>query len=148
MDDTFAFIHENIVSYNHKPNSPEKIDEDQTMPDIETSPAKEKNQTTTNEKEQEKEKAQSTVHDSMSNTSLIQEEILSLKRKNPIESLKRLQKLRKVSIGSKSSHSSDAPLADIENDSINLLIQQLKANIFEVGLLNDIEGDTRLGINV
>lgn len=52
------------------------------------------------------------------------------KRKNPNEALKRLQKLRKLSTSSKSSHSSDASLDDTSNDSVNLLIQQLKSNIF------------------
>lgn len=39
-------------------------------------------------------------------------------------------------------------LAHTGDDSMNLLIQQPKENIFEVDLLNFIEGDTRLGTDI
>lgn len=44
----------------------------------------------------------------------------------------------------KSAHSSDSPLVDTGNDAINLLVQQLKANIFEADLLVTIEEDANL----
>lgn len=75
-----------MILYDPKPNSPKNIGEEQTMPDVETSLVKEKNQTTTNEKE----KTLATIHDSSLKTSLSQEQILSLKIKNPTEALKRL----------------------------------------------------------
>lgn len=93
-------------------------------------------------------KTQPIIHDSSSNTSLSQEEILALKRNNPTKALKRIQKLHKFSTGSRSSQSSDALLADIGDNSMNLLIQQLKENIFKVYLLISIEGDAQLGFDI
>lgn len=56
--------------------------------------------------------------------------------------------MHKLSFWSKSSQSSDASLADTGDDLVNLLIQQLKANIFEFNLLGAIEGDARLGTSI
>lgn len=139
-----AFVHDNIISGDLKPINPEKVDKEKTMPDVEIAPATKKNPTTTTDKEQ----AQAIVHDSASNSYWIQEEILALKRKKPIEALERLQILCMLSTSSKFGHSSDASLADTGNESVNLLIQQWKDNIFESDLLNAIEGDSRLGTDI
>lgn len=120
------------------------MEHQQPIPNIKIVPTEKENQPATVTEKQ----AHPVVHDSPSNTFLSQEEILDLKRNNPIGDLKRIQKLCKLSIGSKSSQSSDASLADISNDSVNLLIQQLKANIFEVDLLSAIEVDTQLGTDI
>lgn len=117
---------------------------EQPIPNVKSVPTKKENQPATVTEKQ----AQPAIHESSSNTSLSQEEILALKRKNPTKALKRLQKLCKLSIGSRSSQSSDDSLADIGDNSVNLLIQQLKSNIFEVDLLNAIEGDTRLSTDI
>lgn len=117
-DDTTASIHDNIIQDNPKPKSPKKTDEEQTMPDVETASASEKHQTISSEKEE----AQNTVHDSESNTSLNQEEILAMKRKNLTKAMKRLQKLHKLSTDSRSNHFSDASLDDTWNESVNLQI--------------------------
>lgn len=84
----------------------------------------------------------------MSKTSLSQIEIIALKRKNPTKILKRLQMLRRLSMDTKSAHSSDSPLDDTGNDAINLLVQQLKANIFKADLLIDIKEDANLGNDI
>lgn len=76
------------------------------------------------------------IQDFSSNTSLSKEETLAIKRKNPTEALRRLQKLHMLSTGTKSSNSSSASLAYASEGTVNLLIQQLKDDIFEVDLLN------------
>lgn len=73
---------------------------------------------------------------------------MAIKRKNQIEALRILQKLCKLSIDTRSSNSYDASLGDAGEGPLNLLIQQLKANIFEVNLLNAIEGHTQFGIDI
>lgn len=70
-------VHDSIISDGPKPNSSEKVDEEQTFPDVKIVAAIEKKPTATSNKD----KIQSTIHDSVSNTSLSQEEILALKRK-------------------------------------------------------------------
>lgn len=127
-----------------QPDSPVKTNEEQAMPNIEIVPVTENDQPNNRQPKQ----TQADVHDSMSNTSLSLEEILALKIKKPTKALKRLQKIRKLSTRSRSSHSFDASLANNGNDSINFLIQELKANISKVDLLNAIEGDARLGDDI
>lgn len=56
--------------------------------------------------------------------------------------------MRRLLTGTRSSHSSIDSLADASEISVNLLIQQLKANIFEFDLLNAIKGDVHLGTNI
>lgn len=53
-----------------------------------------------------------------------------------------------LSIGTKSSNSSSASFDDASEGVVNLLIQQLKVDIFEFHLLTCIEGDAQLGINI
>lgn len=93
-----AFVQDNITHDDPKPKIPEKTNEEQANPNVET-PPKEKDPPTNNEKNQ----AQAGIHDSSSNTSLRQEEILALKRNNQTEALKILQILRKLLTGSRSS---------------------------------------------
>lgn len=135
-----ASVHDNL--YQDDPNTKilKNMEEDQTTPNVETVPTEEKDQPTIVEENQ----AQPIIHDSSSNTSLGQEETLAIERKNPTESLRRLQKLLSLSIGSRSSHFSDASLADVGEGSMNLLMQQLKANIF----LNAIKKDTQIGFEI
>lgn len=68
--------------------------------------------------------------------------------KNPSDAFRRLQKLRMLSTNKRSSNSYDVSLADASQGSVNLLIQELKANIFETNLFNAIECDTQLGIDI
>lgn len=56
--------------------------------------------------------------------------------------------MHKFSTDIRSSNSSNASLADTSEGSVNLLIQQLKANIFEVYLLNSIKGDAQIGTDI
>lgn len=84
------------------------------------------------------------IQDISFNTSLSRYEILSIKKKNRTKSLRRLQKLRKLST-SAGSNSSNAFVVDASKGSINLMIQQLKAYIFEIYLYKSNEEDANFG---
>lgn len=70
------------------------------------------------------------------------------KQKNHTGALRRLQKLHKLSTSTRSSNSYNASLADVSEGSVNLLIQQIKANIFEIDILNAIKEEAQLGIGI
>lgn len=76
------------------------------------------------------------------------EEILAMKKRNPIEALRRLQNLRKLSNKTNSLNSSNAFVTDVSDGSVNLVIQPLKANVFNDGLFKAIDRDVKLGVDI
>lgn len=135
FDNTLASVHNNLSQDNPQTEKGfEVVNEEPTQHGVKNIQTEEEKQFTVvggNPKP--------VIQDYSSNTSLSQKEILSTKRKNPSKALRRLQNLRKLSTDTKSSNSYSASLADTSEGVVNLLIQLLKANIFEVELLTTIE---------
>lgn len=57
---------------------------------------------------------------------------MAIKKKNLEEALRHLQKLCRLSTKTNSSNSYNVLVVDVSESALNLMIQQIKANIFDV----------------
>lgn len=82
-----------------------------------------------------------------SNNTLTQEEILSMKQQNPIETLRKLQILRQASTEVHPYSLTSMPIPEMDA-SVTLKLQQLKTYLFEHEVLAIIEEEEALGIDI
>lgn len=81
------------------------------------------------------------VHDLYSNTSLIQEEIMTIESRNPAEALRRMVKSRGSSSTGRTLSSSYMSGGEIDVGIVTALVGQLKAKVFDVDFFKVVGDD-------
>ncbi|CAI8584315.1 unnamed protein product [Vicia faba] len=130
FEDTLALVHDNINQ--HEQLVDETLDKkEEEKIDVEVDkkvPAAKLNPSSARDEKLEaiRIKNDHMIQDTSFNISLSREKILVIKKKNPLEALRRLQKLRKISASIGSSNTS---VTNAFEDCVNLMFQQLRDNV-------------------